>query len=62
MELDYSFAHYRHGWKLGSVQVDMVLEEELGVLQLDLQAARRRLNAPHWAELEHKRSQSPPPQ
>jgi hypothetical protein len=31
--------HCRHGRKHGSVQIDMVLEKELRVLHLDLQAA-----------------------
>ena len=40
--LAYSFrglVHYHHGRKHGSVQADMVLEKELRVLHLDLQAA-----------------------
>jgi hypothetical protein len=35
------------------VQADMVLEEPR-VLQLDLNAARKRLVILHWVELEHK--------
>ena len=31
--------HYHHGGKHGSMQADMVLEKELRVLHLDLQAA-----------------------
>jgi hypothetical protein len=37
----YSFrglVHYHHGRKHGSMQADMVLEKELRVLHLDLQA------------------------
>jgi hypothetical protein len=44
--------------ELGSVHAGMVLEEELRV---DLQAAEGDCE-PHWAELEHLRSQSPPSQ
>jgi len=43
--LAYSFrgsVHHHHGRKHGSVQGDMVLEKELRVLHLGLQAARRR--------------------
>jgi hypothetical protein len=42
---------------MGGSMADMVLEEQ-GVLHLDLQAVEMI----HWAELEHKRPQSPPPQ
>ena len=41
MGLAYSFRgliHYCHGGKLDSLQVDVVLEKELGELHLDLQA------------------------
>jgi hypothetical protein len=51
--LAYSFrgsVHYHQGRKHGSLQADMVLEE-LRVLQLDLKAARRRLDFLHWVEL-----------
>ena len=37
--------HYIHGGKHGTMQTDMVLEEELRVLQLDLKAARRSLSS-----------------
>ena len=40
----YSFrglVPYHHGWKHGSIQADMLLEKELRVLHLDLQAAER---------------------
>ena len=69
MGLAYSFrgvAHYPHGRKEGSVQADMVLEE---LRVLHLQAAGRRLPSAgsqvgililYWAELEHRRPQSPP--
>ena len=57
--------HFRglvyYGGKHGSVQADMVLEKNLGVLHLDLKAARRRL-AQHWSEIDHQRPQSLPPQ
>lgn len=33
------FIHYHHGGKHGDAQADMVLEQKLGVLHLDLQAA-----------------------
>ena len=33
--------HYHHGGEHGSTQADMVLEEKLGVLHLDLQAAEK---------------------
>jgi hypothetical protein len=36
--------HCHHGRKHGSLQADVVLEKELRVLHLDLQAARRRLS------------------
>jgi hypothetical protein len=42
----YSFrdlAYYCHGGKHGSVQADMVLEKEPGVLHVDPQAAGREL-------------------
>jgi hypothetical protein len=42
--LAYSFrgsVHHHHGGKHGSVQADIVLEEELRVPHLDLKAARR---------------------
>ena len=42
--LAYSFrglALYHHGRKLGSIQADMMLEKELSVLHLDLQAGGR---------------------
>jgi hypothetical protein len=45
--LAYSFrgsVHYHLGRKHGSIQVDMVLEEQR-VLHLDLKAARRRLSS-----------------
>ena len=42
---------------MGGSMADMVLEEQR-VLHLDLQAVEMI----HWAELEHKRPQSPPPQ
>jgi hypothetical protein len=68
MELAYSFrdsVHYHHGGKHG-MQAGMALEE-LRVLHLDLKAARRSLSStvsqaliPHWAEHEHRRSQSLP--
>jgi hypothetical protein len=32
-------AHYHHGKKHGSMQADVVLEKDLRVLHLDLQAA-----------------------
>jgi hypothetical protein len=34
--------HYDHSGKYGNVQADMVLEMELRVLHLDLEASRRR--------------------
>ena len=46
MGLAYSFrgsVHYHHGRELGSVQVDMVLKEQI-VLHLDPKAARRKLS------------------
>jgi hypothetical protein len=46
--LAYSFTgtvHYHHGWKYGTMQAEMVLEEELKVLYLDLKAARRSLSS-----------------
>ena len=48
----YSFralVHYRQGGKHGSVQASMVLEKELRVLQLDLQATRRVTLGLAWA-------------
>ena len=36
--------HYHHGGKQGSMQVDMMPEKDLGVLHLDLKAARRSLS------------------
>jgi hypothetical protein len=47
--LVYSFSglsHYHHDRKHGSIQADLVLEE-LRVLHLDLQAARKRLDVFH---------------
>jgi hypothetical protein len=60
--LVYSFrgsVHYHHGGKDGSMQADMVLEEELRTSHLNLkvarnfipQTARRRLSVPNWVEL-----------
>jgi hypothetical protein len=49
---------YHHDWKHGSMQVDTVLEKELRVLHLDLQAAGRESD---WAWLEYLSPQSPPP-
>ena len=49
--LAYSFrgsVHYHHGGKHDSMQADMVLEKELRVLHLDLQAAEGDC-APHHA-------------
>ena len=43
-----------------NVQADMVLEKDQRVLLPDLQVAEDRV--PHWAWLEHRRPQSPPPQ
>jgi hypothetical protein len=40
-------ARYSHGRERGSVQADMVLEKELGVLHLGAHAARRRLYVFH---------------
>ena len=62
MGLAYSFrgsVHYYHGEKFGSVQADMVLEEDLRVLHLDLEAARRRRLS---SSLEHRRPQILPSQ
>jgi hypothetical protein len=36
--------HYHPGGKQGCIQVDIVLEKELGVLHLDQQAAGRALS------------------
>ena len=47
--LAYSFrglVHYDHGEKHGSIQADMVLEKELRVQYLDLQAAGDCVS--HW--------------
>jgi hypothetical protein len=52
--------HYHHGGKTGSMQADMVLEEQR-VLHLDLKATEGGCVA-HWVELEHRRPQSQPPQ
>jgi hypothetical protein len=46
---------------VGSIQEDMVLEKEMRVLHLDLQAAKGDC-ARHWVELEHRRPESLPPQ
>ena len=50
---NYSFrgsVYYHHGRKHGNVQADMVLEKELWVLHLDLQAAAAAGDCvPHWA-------------
>jgi hypothetical protein len=35
-----SLVHYHHGRKHGAVQTEMVLEKELRILLLDLQAER----------------------
>ena len=46
--LAYSFrgsVHYHHGGKCGIVQEVMALENELGVLHLDLKVVRRRLSS-----------------
>ena len=48
MGLAYRFrgsVRYHHGGKHGGVQADVVLGEELRVLHLDPQAARRRLTS-----------------
>jgi hypothetical protein len=37
--------HYHHGGKHGGMPADMVLEKELRVLHLDLQAAERDCHA-----------------
>jgi hypothetical protein len=50
--------HYHHGRKHGSMQADMVLEKELRVLCLDLQAAGRDHEPLTW--LEHLSPQSLP--
>jgi hypothetical protein len=45
MRLAYSFrgsVHYHCGRKHGSIQADIMLEEELRVLHFDPKAARRR--------------------
>jgi hypothetical protein len=39
--------HYQHLWKHDDTQVDLVLEKELRVQHLDLQAVRRESQA--WA-------------
>lgn len=36
-----SLIHFHHGWKHCGVQADIILEKELGDLNLDLQVARR---------------------
>ena len=53
MRLAYSFSlvHYHHGGKHGSVQADIVLEKDLRVLHLELQATEDY--EPHWAWLEY---------
>ena len=38
--------HYHHGKRYGGMQAHTVLEKELGVLQLDLQEAKRN-SEPH---------------
>jgi hypothetical protein len=43
-----SLVHYHHGRKHGSKQADVVLEKELRVLHLDLQAVDGDC-IPHWA-------------
>jgi hypothetical protein len=43
------------------MQADLVLEKELRVLHLDLNAAGGDC-VTHWVELEHRRPQGPPPQ
>jgi hypothetical protein len=48
--------HYHHGRKHGSVQADAVLEQELRVLHLVLQATRKRL-----CHTEHSLSDSTKP-
>jgi hypothetical protein len=61
--LAYSFrdlVHYHRGKKHSRMQADMVLEKLLRVLHLDPQTSGDCL--PYWAYLEHRRSQSPPPQ
>jgi hypothetical protein len=58
--------HYHHGRKHGSIQADMVLEEELRVLHLDPKAVRRRLSHGQlgggfllqWVEPENKEKTS----
>ena len=48
MELAYIFrglVHYHQSKKHGSIQADMVLEEELRVLHLNPKTARRRLSS-----------------
>ena len=75
MGLAYSFRgseHYHHGWKHGSIQVDMVLEEELRVLYLDPKDSQeegavfcRQLgggSSPHLEEPEHRKTSKPSPQ
>jgi hypothetical protein len=46
--LTYRFrgsVHYHHGKKHGSIQADMVLEEELRTLHLDLKAAKKKISS-----------------
>jgi hypothetical protein len=52
--------HYHHGRKHGSLQSDMVLEKELRVLHLDLQAAERE-RVTHCTWLAHLKPQNPYP-
>jgi hypothetical protein len=64
LELAYNFRglfRYHYGRNHGSTQAGMVLEQEFRVLPLNPQAAEGDY-VPHWAELEHRRPQSPPPQ
>lgn len=63
MELVYSFrglVHYHHDDKHGSVQADMVLEEELSILQPEQQTAGRETESVDLA-LAVETSKSPPP-
>lgn len=49
LELAYNFrvlVHYHHGGECVGMQADMVLEKELRVLHLDLQASGDCV--PHW--------------
>jgi hypothetical protein len=57
LELAYRFrgsVHYYHGRKHGSIQADVLLEKELGILHIDLKATRRRMSLLHCVELEHR--------